>query len=790
MSTLYCKVLCRYNTTLVRPARTAGAAPAGYDRRLCPRPNPSSPTPPELPVSAARDEIARAIRDHQVVIVAGATGSGKTTQLPKIALELGRTRIAHTQPAPHRRPHHRRAHRRGAAGAARHHRGLQGALHRQGVGRHAHRAHDRRHPAQRDPPRPAAAPLRHDHRRRGARALPQRGLPAGLPARGSCRSAPISRSIVTSATIDPESFAEHFAEPRRHARADHRGVGSHLPGRDPLPAAGTRRALRGATNAGRRTTSTASRRRCANSTASPPATCWCSSRARPRSATPTDAVRGMYAKDAAPTEVLPLYGRLSARPSSTACSSRRRSPGSASPGHPRHQRRRDEPRRSPASGTSSTPARPRSRATATAARCSGCPSKPMSQASAQQRSGRAGRTSRRHRHPALLGGGLRRATEFTEPEILRTSLASVILQMLSLGFGDISSFPFLTPPDSARRARRRSSCSSSSAPCALSGTAARECGTASTHADRPRPRDRAAARSTRGSPAWSLEVAAHRASCASVLAIVAGLSIQDRARATARSAARRPTGCTRGSRTRPATSSRCSTCGTTCRSSSRQLGSSAFRRLCRAEYLNYVRVREWVDVATGSWRRSALRRKRRRGCPTAPTTSTRRSSSGCCSQLGLLDERDVEAGARGRCGRRSSAASRRRSAGVPSAPARTRFAIFPGSGLTKKRPHARHGRRARRDQPRCSPGPSRRSIRRGPSRWPGDLAKRRLSEPHWSKACGRGIRRTRRSRCSACEIVPKRRVQLARFDRPLARELFLRHALVEGEWDRRTSTSG
>ncbi|MFC9984900.1 DEAD/DEAH box helicase, partial [Microbacterium keratanolyticum] len=54
--------------------------------------------PPELPVSAAREEIADAIRDHQVVIVAGATGSGKTTQLPKICLELGREKIAHTQP--------------------------------------------------------------------------------------------------------------------------------------------------------------------------------------------------------------------------------------------------------------------------------------------------------------------------------------------------------------------------------------------------------------------------------------------------------------------------------------------------------------------------------------------------------------------------------------------------------------------------------------------------------------------------------------------------------------------
>ena len=47
--------------------------------------------PPELPVSAARDEIADAVAHHQVVIVAGATGSGKTTQLPKICLDLGRT---------------------------------------------------------------------------------------------------------------------------------------------------------------------------------------------------------------------------------------------------------------------------------------------------------------------------------------------------------------------------------------------------------------------------------------------------------------------------------------------------------------------------------------------------------------------------------------------------------------------------------------------------------------------------------------------------------------------------
>ena len=61
----------------------------------------SSPYPAELPVSQVKDEIAAAIRDHQVVIVAGETGSGKTTQLPKICLELGRGvtgQIGHTQP--------------------------------------------------------------------------------------------------------------------------------------------------------------------------------------------------------------------------------------------------------------------------------------------------------------------------------------------------------------------------------------------------------------------------------------------------------------------------------------------------------------------------------------------------------------------------------------------------------------------------------------------------------------------------------------------------------------------
>ena len=79
--------------------------------------------PAELPVSAARDEIASAVKRSQVVIVSGQTGSGKTTQLPKILLELGRgthgKQIVHTQPTPYRRTHGGRTYRLGDGREAR-----------------------------------------------------------------------------------------------------------------------------------------------------------------------------------------------------------------------------------------------------------------------------------------------------------------------------------------------------------------------------------------------------------------------------------------------------------------------------------------------------------------------------------------------------------------------------------------------------------------------------------------------------------------------------------------------
>ena len=104
-------------TTLVAAVDTAEARLAAR-RAAVPR----SPIPRALPVTARRDDIAAAIRDHQVVIVAGETGSGKTTQIPKICLELGRgvTRDDRPHPAPAaRRAHRRRPDRRGAGHRAR-----------------------------------------------------------------------------------------------------------------------------------------------------------------------------------------------------------------------------------------------------------------------------------------------------------------------------------------------------------------------------------------------------------------------------------------------------------------------------------------------------------------------------------------------------------------------------------------------------------------------------------------------------------------------------------------------
>ena len=157
--------------------------------------------------------------------------------------------------------------------------------------------------------------------------------------------------------------------------------------------------------------------------------------------------------------------------------------------------------------------------------------------------------------------------------------------------------------------------------------------------------------------------------------------------------------------------------------------------------------------------------------------------SGLLSHIGILDERSAATGAQ-------PAAATGDSDVEAARPARRRV--------------HRRARRAVRDLPRlrtaqegarrrswrpsssrpraCSPAPSPRSIPAWAEPLAGDLAKRQLSEPHWSKAAG-AASAYEKVTLFGVEIIPRRRVQLARFDRPFARELFVRHALVEGEWD-------
>ncbi len=236
--------------------------------------------PPQLPVSQRKDEIAAAIRDNQVVIVAGETGSGKTTQLPKICLELGRGvtgQIGHTQP--------RRIAARTVAERIAEELGTEiGAA----VG-YKVRFTDKSSDGTLVKVMTDGILLAEMQRDRQLRRYDtliideahERSLNIDfilgylkrlLPTR------PDLKVIITSATIDPERFSRAL-----RGRAGDRGVRAHLPGRGALPAAGRPRP---APATSRRTRRRASATPSANCAPRAPGTSWSSSAASGRSGTP------------------------------------------------------------------------------------------------------------------------------------------------------------------------------------------------------------------------------------------------------------------------------------------------------------------------------------------------------------------------------------------------------------------------------------------------------------------------------------------------------------------------
>ncbi|MBN9224073.1 ATP-dependent RNA helicase HrpA [Microbacterium sp.] len=705
--------------------------------------------PPELPVSAARDEIARAIDGHQVVIVAGATGSGKTTQLPKICLELGRTSIAHTQP------------RRIAARtiAERIAQELQVPL-GSTVG-YKVRFTDQVSADTKIALVTDGILLNEIHRDRLLRRYDtiivdeahERSLNIDfllgylariLPER------PDLKVIITSATIDPESFAKHFADaggrPAPIVEVSGRTYPVEIRYRGPDDSDGDDvDALLAAL-------------RELDREPDGDVLVFLPGEAEIRDA--MDAIRGMYAKDARPTEVLPLYGRLSAAEQhrvfepSTVAGVRRRIILATN-----------------VAETSLTVPGIRYVVDAGTARISRysartkiqqLPIEAISRASAQQRSGRAGRTSDGIAIRLYAEDDFLARPEYTEPEILRTSLAAVILQMLALGFGDIEEFPFLTKPDS-RGVRAAFDLLTE-----LRAVTAKRTLTKIGREIARLPIDPRFAR--------MLLEARRQGVLPPVLAIVAGLSIQDvRERPSAEEGAAREQADRLHARFADPTSDFLSILNlwNHLQEAQREHGSSAFRRLCRAEFLNYVRVREWFDV------HRQLRHLLGAGGGAAAVTDAdpalvhRAILAGLLSHIGILDTRSLApADARPR-GRKPVAAYR----GARGA----NFAIFPGSALRKASPDAvmaaelvetsrLYARTVAVIDPAWAEEPA------------GDLAHRSLSDPHWSKDAGAAVA-AEKVTLFGVEIIPRRRVQLARIDRELARELFLRHALVEGEWN-------
>ena len=609
---------------------------------------------PDLPVSARRDEIARAIRDHQVVIVSGETGSGKTTQLPKICMQLGRGvagMIGHTQP--------RRLAARSVADRIADELGQTVGRERGQVVGYQVRFTDEVGPTtlvklmtdgillaeiQSDPMLRRYDTLIIDeaHERSLNIDFILGYVARLLPAR------PDLKVIITSATIDSDRFARHF------------GTWEGTPGSgrliEPAPVIEVsgrtypveiRYRPLGPTTPSSYTSEASSQQadetieviETTDVTESGPmqlvledpddelatlgygmgedidvetAICHAVDELSAegdgdilvflpgeRDIRDTEAAlldhlkgRGRRAGDdkgAHPgdIEILPLYARLTAA----------------------EQHRVFEPHRlrrvvlaTNVAETSLTvpgiryvidPGLARISRYSNKTKVQRLPIEPVSQASANQRAGRCGRVAEGVAIRLFSQADYVSRPRFTEPEILRTSLASVILQMASLGLGAVEDFPFLDAPD--RRAVR-----DGVALLVEIGALAQDSGTEDATPASSQYRLTGIGRDLARLPIdprlGRMLLEAERLGCASeVLVIVAALSIQD---VRERPAEHQGTADASHARLADPHSDFITYLNLWryLAVQARDLSGSAFRRLCRAEFFHYLRWREWRDV--------------------------------------------------------------------------------------------------------------------------------------------------------------------------------------------------
>ena len=400
-----------------------------------------------------------------------------------------------------------------------------------------------------------------------------------------------------------------------------------------------------------------------------------------------------------------------------------------------------------------------------AAKVQRLPIEAISKASANQRAGRAGRTS-----PGVVVRlyselEYEAKSEFTDPEILRTNLASVILQSAQLGLGDITKFPFLQAPES--RGVKDGLSLLAELGC-LKDPKSKEVELTDVGKSLARlPIEPRFARMLLESKKHDL--------VREVMIIVAGLTIQD---PRERPVIKRAQADQAHARFVDVTSDYLTLLNlwNYIETNQKKLSSSAFRRLCKNEFLNYLRVREWQDLVrqiTSIAKPLGLVP----GKPKSDPDGIHKSLlSGLLSQIGLKQLTDKKAGDPLKKGDKPAKASNEYLGSNGK-----KFVIFPGSALAKKPPAAVMSA----ELVETSRLFARMNAAINPE-WAevlaGDLVKRSFSEPHWEKSQG-SVVAYERVMLFGVPIVVSRRMQYSRLDMKLSRELFIRHALVQGEWD-------
>ncbi|MFF9162304.1 ATP-dependent RNA helicase HrpA [Streptomyces longwoodensis] len=695
--------------------------------------------PEQLPVSQKKDDIAAAIRDHQVVIVAGETGSGKTTQIPKICLELGRGvrgMIGHTQPR-------RIAARTVAERVAEELRTPLG----QAVGWKV------RFTDQVDPDATFVklmtdgillAEIQTDRELRAYDTIiideaHERSLNIDfllgylaqlLPKR------PDLKVVITSATIDPERFSRHFGD-APIIEVSGRTYPVEVRYRPLLEEVGDDEAA----DADRdQITAIIDAVEELRGEGQGDILVFLSGEREIR-----DTADALEKRKFPFTEVLPLYARLS-----HAEQHRVFQP---------HTGRRIVLATNVAE-TSLTvpgikyvidPGFARISRYSHRTKVQRLPIEPVSQASANQRKGRCGRTSdgiciRLYSEEDFLS-----RPEFTDAEILRTNLASVILQMTAAGLGDIEKFPFIDPPDH-RNIRD-------------GVQLLQELGALDPDQKDPRKRLTQTGRKLAQLPVdprlARMVLEADRNGCArEVMVIAAALSIQD---PRERPADKQAQADQQHARFKDETSDFLAYLNLWryVREQQRERGSSSFRRMCKQEYLNFLRIREWQDIYSQLRTVAKQMGIHLNDQDAEPDRVHVSLLAGLLSHIGMKDVKD---------GNKNEYLGARNA----------KFAIFPGSALFRKQPRfvmsaelVETSRLWARVNARIEPD------------WVEPLAehllKRTYSEPHWEKDQA-AVMAYEKVTLYGVPIVAQRKVNYGRIDPEVSRELFIRNALVEGDW--------